>query len=194
MDKLNFKKKCSDPLLRHKDQCRKKSLKIIPVELIKKFPELKLTIDHKLCKQCREFIEFSSKKEISDIYLSLILSDTDSSSSGVGPVNYVKDDCAETNESSSDSTNLKEHEFSTLNESLAYIGETPITKRKLIQQKAYGRKKMKKIEASMKKKIENLAKKEIPTGSQIKKTTISEDSLEKIDQLKNKYHDKLTKK
>ncbi|KAL7632361.1 UNVERIFIED_CONTAM: hypothetical protein RMT77_017319 [Armadillidium vulgare] len=99
MDKLNFKKKCSDPLLRHKDQCRKKSLKIIPVELIKKFPELKLTIDHKLCKQCREFLEFSSKKEISDIYLSLILSDTDSSSSGVGPVNYVKDEMAETNES-----------------------------------------------------------------------------------------------
>ncbi|KAL7635981.1 UNVERIFIED_CONTAM: hypothetical protein RMT77_013799 [Armadillidium vulgare] len=144
MDKLNFTKKCSDPLLCHKDQCRKKSLKIIPVELIKKFPELKLTIDHRLCKQCREFLEFSSKKEISDIYSSLI-SDTDSSSSGVGPANYVIDDCAETNESLSDSTNLKEHEFSTLNESLAYIGETPIKKRKLIKQKAYGRKKMKKI-------------------------------------------------
>ncbi|KAL7635295.1 UNVERIFIED_CONTAM: hypothetical protein RMT77_014363 [Armadillidium vulgare] len=159
MDKLNFTKKCSDPLLRHKDQCRKKSLKVIPVELIKKFRELKLTIDNRLCKQCREFLEFSSKKEISDIYSSLILSDTDSSSSGVGPANYVIDDCAETNESLSDSTNLKEHEFSTLNELLAYIGETPIKKRMLIQQKAYGRKKKKKIEASMKKKIENLAKK-----------------------------------
>ncbi|KAL7637842.1 UNVERIFIED_CONTAM: hypothetical protein RMT77_011454 [Armadillidium vulgare] len=99
MDKLNFTKKCSDPYYATKINVEKNFLKIIPVELIKKFPELKLTIDHRLCKQCREFLEFSSKKEISNIYSSLILSDTDSSSSGVGPANYVIHDCAETNES-----------------------------------------------------------------------------------------------
>ena len=52
MERLNFKKCCADPLNCHEGIVHKKSLNIVTNDIIEKLPKLKLTKDHRLCKQC----------------------------------------------------------------------------------------------------------------------------------------------
>lgn len=54
MEKLNLRKFCADTLNCHEGITHKKSLNIVTDDIIEKLPELKLTKEHRLCKQCRK--------------------------------------------------------------------------------------------------------------------------------------------
>lgn len=121
---LKLQQKCADPFLHHKGQCRKKSLRIVPQELVNNFPDLHLTRHHRLCKQCREHYESLSEKGIDTLN-----SDTnyDSCSNSEPPKDLQEK--YENVDNSAASSSEQIHEMCILNESLVSIGESPIKKK-----------------------------------------------------------------
>jgi hypothetical protein len=84
------------------------------------------------------------------------------------------------------------HEMCILNESLVSIGESPI-KKKLVNQKSYGAKKLSKLTETVKKRMETIAGKEI-SDSLLKEPSRDVDCLEMINQLKEKFKNENTKR
>ena len=181
MEQLKLKQKCADPLLCHKGQCRKKSLRIIPEELVNKFPDLHLTIDHRLCKQCREHLESLPGKEKDTLNLEMF--DDDSRNS----IQPEKLDKFNDHDNGATSTSEQHYEMSILNTSLVSIGESPLKKRKLLEQKSYGVQKLNQMTKTVKKRMEIVAGKEISDSQSKKQIGADVDGLEIINQLKEKF-------
>lgn len=144
---FNMKRKCADPFQIHKDQCRKKGLRSLPLSVINKIPGFQLTVHHRVCKQCKEMIKTLADKPIDK----LIDVDCDKSSSTTTTptTSDNENNVIETGVASSSA----DYALSTLNTSLILIGETPIKKRKLEQTKNYGPSKLAKISDSVKKNL-----------------------------------------
>ena len=170
---LNISRQCADPLQSH--QRKVKNLRYVTQELALKNPVWGLTTTHKLCRQCRDTLQsLPAPDEVNN---------SPSSSLKLGsPYNSQKLG-SNTSSDSEDDVFLEDHELSVLNESLTIIGETPITKRKLEQNKFINNK-IRKIDSKVKQKLQYLS----PDNLDINREhTENQDFQEMMTQLKDKF-------
>jgi len=171
---VNVHKRCCDPFNNH-DQWKTKGLREISMLTMVSHPSLQLKFGDRVCTQCRKMIA-NLPREATEQHQSS---------------SDAEDDCIpgtsageHVNNTDTDAVISPEHQLSLINTSLCMLGESPVVKRKLTTRVNYVKTKIKRIQHTMKRKLELI------TDSRVEESTttlVDTSQTEMIDQLKEKF-------
>jgi len=163
-DKFNAGKYCADPYKRHKLRINK-DLRNLNNDLISKHPNFKLTIDHKVCSNCKILLRTTSPEP----KRSELSTSTSPEKSDV--------------ESNTDIKELnKEYEMSELNAIMPIINESPFKKCRASVNPQYSKSKFMKLKTGVKRKIK------VVTGQAVSSSENEDAEPEILQQLKEKFN------
>lgn len=178
MDPRNLKRQCADPKGWHKAIRKVKDLRLVSNIIIEKLPNMKLTTNHRLCKQCRGKLEQLATEEEAKHEASTS-SDEHTSALSSSDLSAMSID-------DSPSYFSMDNELSSLNQSLHAIGESPLKQDRLRIRDKYVEKKLTKVSEKFREKMESVK----GTAIKSKKENKSKSELwfeEIMFQLKDKF-------